>query len=134
MPSVATIVSASVTYQKGDGKGSISEIDDAKFNDGGSANTNYGSTTDLEIDSGDKTQCRQVPPTFSVAAPTRIPLGSVIVSATLTLQVFNSGDDALVYQLIEGWVESQATYNDRITAVGWSNPGRRRNGLAQGDS
>ena len=54
VPSVATIVSASVTYQKGDGKGSVSETDDAKLIDGGSADTNYGSTTDLEIDSGDK--------------------------------------------------------------------------------
>ena len=122
VPSVATIVSASVTYQKGDGKGSVSETDDAKLIDGGSAGTNYGSTTDLEIDSGDKHSVVKFPNIFGGGAD-QIPLGSVIVSATLTLQVFNQGDDPLVYQLIEGWVESQVTYNDRITAVGWSNPG-----------
>ena len=122
MPNVATIVSASVSYQKGDGKGSVSEIDDAKFIDGGSANNNYGSTTDLEIDSGDKHSVVKFPNIFGGGAD-QIPLGSVIVSATLTLEVDNSGDDPLVYQLIEGWVESQATYNDRTTGVGWSNPG-----------
>ena len=122
VPSVATIVSAGVTYQKGDGKGSVSETDDAKLLDGGAANTNYGSTTDLEIDSGDKHSVVKFPNIFGGGAD-QIPLGSVIVSATLTLEVFDQGDDPLVYQLIEGWVESQVTYNDRITAVGWSNPG-----------
>ena len=122
VPNVATIVSASVSYQKGDGKGSVSEIDDAKFNDGGSANNNYGSTTDLEIDSGDKHSVIKFPNIFGGGAD-QIPLGSVIISATLTLELFNPGDDPLVYQLIEGWVESQATYNDRTTGVAWSDPG-----------
>ncbi len=122
VPSVATIVSASVTYQTGDGKGSVSEADDAKLIDGGSADTNYGTTTDLEIDSGDKHSVIKFPNIFGGGAD-QIPLNSVIVSATLTLQVFDQGDDPLVYQLIEGWVESQVTYNDRITGVGWSNPG-----------
>ena len=51
-------------------------------------------------------------------------MGSTINSATLTLNLFDTTvADPTVYQLTEGWTESQVTWNDRSTGVSWTNEG-----------
>ena len=113
---------AQVTYQEGDGKGSVSQTDDAKVHSS-SPNNNYGATTDLWVDeSGHEHSFVKFPNIFGGGVD-QIPLGSWISSATLTMQVFGPGDNMLAYQLTEGWVESQVTWNDRSTGVGWTNSG-----------
>ena len=122
LPSGTTSASAGVTFQQGDGKAdNASDTDDAKIIEGSPTN-NYGGTDDLEIDEGDLHSVVKFPNLFGGGVD-QIPLGSLIISATLTLEVFNSGDDPLVYQLIESWVESQVTWNNRSTGVGWTSTG-----------
>lgn len=54
----------------------------------------------------------------------QIPLGSTINSATLTLKVKNSTDsDPDLYQLLEGWDESEVTWEERADDFGWSDEG-----------
>lgn len=49
-----------------------------------------------------------------------VPLGSEIVSATLELECTNVGDTLEVRRLMEGWVESEVTWNERSSGVDWS--------------
>ena len=123
MPSGTTAAApGSVTYQEGDGKGSVSEGHDAKIQEG-SPTSNFGSTTDMVIDaSAHEHSVIKFPNIFGVGA-NQIPLGSVITNATLTVEMFDPGDDVLVYQLIEGWVESEVTWNEASTGVSWTNLG-----------
>jgi len=112
-----------ISFQEGDGKGTPSEIDDAWL-DASLPDDNYGSSQDLEIDES-SIECHAVikfPNIFGGGA-NQIPLGSTIHSATLTVVVFDEGDNPDVYQLIEGWVESEVTWNSRSTGVSWSDPG-----------
>ena len=97
MPSGTTAAApGSVTYQKGDGKGSVSEGHDAKIQEG-SPTSNFGSTTDMVIDaSAHEHSVIKFPNIFGVGA-NQIPLGSVITNATLTVEMFDPGDDVLVY-------------------------------------
>jgi uncharacterized repeat protein (TIGR01451 family) len=89
----------------------------------GSPTTNYGSTTDLLVDaSGHVHTVIKFPNVFGGGVD-QIPLGSTITSATLTVQMYDPGDDVLVYQLTEGWVESEVTWNNRSTGVSWTNAG-----------
>ena len=111
-----------VTYQQGDGQGSVSDIDDAKILEA-SATTNYGSTKDLLIDASPHEHTVIKFPNIFGGGANQIPLGSTIISATLTGQVYNGGDDMLLYQLIEGWVEASVTWNEASTGVSWTNAG-----------
>ena len=122
VPNGTTAASGGVTYQEGDGKGSVSEGHDAKIQEG-SPTSNFGSTTDMVIDaSAHEHSVIKFPNIFGGGA-SQIPLGSTITSATLTLEVFDEGDDVLVYQLIEAWDEGQVTWNERITGTSWAAAG-----------
>ena len=112
-----------VTYQKGDGQGTDSEVDDARLL-GANATTNYGSLDRLDVDTGppDEHSVVKFPNIFGGGGG-QIPLGSSITSATLTLEVNNPGDDVLVYQLIESWDEATVTWNEASTGVSWTDAG-----------
>ena len=115
-----------VSYQKGDGKLSVSETDDARMNSG-SPTTNYGGTDFLVVDQDAENHSVLKFPNIFGTGPNQIPPGSRILNATLTVWVFDAGqgdeDCPSVYQLIEGFDEAQVTWNNRITAVPWSNTG-----------
>ncbi len=116
-----------VTYQKGDGKGIISETDDTTF-DQTVPNTTWiddgQDVTHIEVDlSPERHTVLKFPNIFGGGA-NQIQPGSVIISATLTLRLDNEGTDCPdVYQLTEGWTELEATWNSRKTGVSWSDPG-----------
>jgi subtilisin-like proprotein convertase family protein len=111
-----------ITYQRGDGKGSVSETDDASLRSDNPA-TNYGSAVDLLVDdSPDYHTVIKFPNIFG-GGSNQIPLGSAITSATLTVEVYDSGTDIDVYQLTESWIEDQVTWNNRLTGTAWSNAG-----------
>ena len=121
VPSAATSATG-VTYQEGDGKGIVSDTDDAEIR-AGSATSNYGSLPSLNVDASAHVHTVIKFPGIFGGGANQIPLGSTIASATLTMEVNGSGDDMLVYQLIEGWVESQVTWNQGSTGVNWTNAG-----------
>ena len=111
-----------VTYQKGDGQGSVSEIDDALIH-GVNATTNYGNGTYLNGDGNpNKHSVIKFPGIFGGGAG-QIPLGSSITSATLTVELYEVGDNIQLYQLIESWVEASVTWNEASTGVSWTNAG-----------
>ncbi len=113
-----------ITYQKGDGKGTVSETDDAEL-DASHPNTNAGTNVVQNID-GDNPHIHFVLkfPNIFGAGTNQIPLGSTITSATLTLNLFDSTDvDPSVFQLTEGWTESEVNWNHRTTEAGWTNAG-----------
>ena len=119
VPSGTTSASGGVTFQEGDGKlNGASDTDDARLM-AASATTNYGSLDRLDIDDGGSLHEHSVIkfPSIFGGGVDQIPLGSSITSATLTLEVNNSGHDVLVYQLIEGWVEATVTWNEASTGV-----------------
>ncbi len=54
----------------------------------------------------------------------QIPAGATIISATLQLTLWNTGDAVSAYQLLEDWDEATATWNSRGMGLGvWTNPG-----------
>jgi hypothetical protein len=111
-----------VTYQKGDGKGTVSETDDA-FIRSTAATTNYGSDAALLVDnSPDQHTAIKFPNIFGGGA-NQIPLGSTITSATLTVEVYDPGTDIDVYQLTESWIEGEVSWTNRVTGTAWSNAG-----------
>ncbi|MGD2037980.1 MAG: DNRLRE domain-containing protein, partial [Desulfobacterales bacterium] len=116
------ISETTVTYQKGDGKGSVSETDDASLRSD-NPTTNYGSAVDILVDdTPDYHTVIKFPNIFGGGA-NQIPLGSTVTSATLTVEVYDPGTDIDVYQLTESWIEDQVTWNNRVTGTGWSNAG-----------
>ena len=56
---------------------------------------------------------------------TDITPGTVLSSATLHLwcNTNNIAGNIAVHRILVEWIDSQATYNNRMTAVGWSTPG-----------
>ena len=125
VPSGTTSASAGVTFQQGDGKlNGASDTDDARLLQS-DADTNYGSLDRLDVDDGGSLHEHSVVkfPNLFGGGVDQIPLGSSITSATLTLEANNSGDNVLVYQLIEGWVEATVTWNEANTGVSWTDAG-----------
>ena len=114
---------STVTYQKGDGKGAASETDDAYIREP-DPNTNYGTLTICVADQTSHYHCVVKFPNIFGNGANQISLGSTILSATLTMNVVDPGVvDPTVYQLTEAWAESQVTWNSRLTAVSWTDPG-----------
>ncbi len=110
------------TFQEDDVPGSVNETDDARLM---SANPtiNYGPLNRLDVDAGVHEHTVIKFPNIFGGGAGSIPLGSRILSATLTLEVNNPGDDVLLYQLIESWDEATVTWNEASTGVSWTNAG-----------
>ena len=92
------------------------------------ATVNQGGVTTCGVDQDGHDHCVLKFPNIFGNGANQIPLGSTIVSATLTLYVENDGaNDGLscpqVFQLTESWTEAQATWDLRSTGVNWANPG-----------
>lgn len=116
-----------VTYQKGDGKGSVSETDDTVIDETVPNTTWVDDGQDIshfEVDlSAHRHTILKFPNIFGNGTD-QIPPGSLILSATLTLNMDNEGTDCPDgYQLNEGWTESEATWNSRRTGVSWTDAG-----------
>ena len=119
-----TSAAATLTFQKGDGKGAPSETDDSEIQ-ADSPTTNFSTSDKVNIDgTGPHGHGVLKFPNIFGSGPNQIPLGSTISSATLTVRVSGTTDvDPTVYQITESWVESQVTWNDRSTGVSWTDPG-----------
>jgi hypothetical protein len=114
--------SRTIVYQRGDGKGSVSETDDASLRSD-NPTLNYGADAALLVDnSPDYHAVIKFPNIFGGGA-NQIPLGSTITSATLTVEVFDPGTDITVYQLTESWIEGEVSWTNRVTGTAWSNAG-----------
>jgi hypothetical protein len=87
--------------------------------------TNYGSATELQID-GFAPHAHSVLKFLNMFGEGvgQIPLGTQIDSATLKVDCTSTAVSAPnIYLLIEDWVESEATWNERSNGVTWSNAG-----------
>lgn len=95
--------------------------------------TNDGAGTILNID-GQTPHAHAVfkYPNLFGNDPGQVPLGVEIVSATLTVNCFNPGNLMTAYRLLEDWVETETTWNNRSAGVSWGNPGA--DGAASHDS
>ena len=89
----------------------------------GQATQNFGTDTNLEVDGDDGG--------FDLAAllrwqitPADIPAGSLIVGASISLDVTNeTGGPYEITQILRDWDESQATWNVFRTGLSWAAPG-----------
>lgn len=62
-------------------------------------------------------------PNLFGSANEQVPPGAEIQSAQLTVNCFNAGNTISAYRLLEDWVESEATWNQRQSSVAWGNVG-----------
>lgn len=53
----------------------------------------------------------------------QVPAGSIVTSATLTVNCTNPGQSMRLYRLTEDWVEDQATWTQRQNGVAWGAAG-----------
>ncbi|MDP6670797.1 MAG: DNRLRE domain-containing protein [archaeon] len=53
----------------------------------------------------------------------QISLGTKINSAVLSINCFNKGKDISAYLVLEGWAETEATWNERKSGLAWTNAG-----------
>lgn len=120
---VAAPPEVEVTFQNGDGKGAVSETDDADL-ESDKDDKNSGDRGSLKIDaSPHKHAVLKFPNIFGDGAG-QIPPGSTINSATLTLNISKSTNpDPTVYRIIESWNESKVTWSERRDDDEWSNDG-----------
>ena len=113
----------SVSYQEGDGKGFVSVTDDAWLNQA-TPDTNDGVSNKCVVGLSPHQHCVLKFPSIFGDGPDQIPRGSKILNATLSLFLSNTGTTCpTVYQLTEGWMEAEVTWNSRAAAVGWTSPG-----------
>jgi outer membrane protein assembly factor BamB len=112
-----------VSYREGDGKGAVSETNDT-YIDETTPSTNYGGGLIFEIDQAPHRHALLKFPNIFGNGVNQIPPGSVVLSATLTVQVVDTGSTCpTLYQLTEGWTELEATWISRRTAVSWTDAG-----------
>jgi hypothetical protein len=71
-------------------------------------------------------------PTLVGTGSGQVPPGAIITSASLQLNCTNAGSTMRVFRLIESWVESQATWNQRSTGVNWGSAGAEGTGSNSG--
>lgn len=85
---------------------------------------NAGSASDLNIDglSPHAHVLLKYPNLFGSESE-QVPLGAEIQSAQLAVNCFNVGNTLTVYRLLEEWVESEVTWNQRQSGVLWGNVG-----------
>ena len=120
---VTTPMDVDVTFQKGDGKGAVSETDDAHL-ESDDEDDNFGGRRSLNVDGRPHHHAVLKFPNLFENGDGQIPLGSTINSATLTLRVSNTtNEDPTVYRVIEPWTESEVTWSERSVDVDWSDEG-----------
>ena len=88
--STATATADVVSYQQGDGKGVVSDTDDATVNET-SSGTNYGTAVTCNVDQSGHQHCLVKFPNIFGNGANQIPPGSTIQSATLTMYVSRRG-------------------------------------------
>jgi len=87
-------------------------------------NTNYGAVASINIDGATPHGHGVVKfPNLFGAGPGQAPLGATILSAQFQVNCTNVGNTVNVYRLLEDWVESEATWNQRAGGVSWGNAG-----------
>ena len=113
--------SGTFSYQEGDSN-SYSGTRDT-YIDSGFPTTNYANS-DVLVD-GSPTLQRGLIKFENIIGRNyyQIPENSTINNANLTFYVSDTGDLTSVYQVLENWTESQATYNNRLTGTSWSTSG-----------
>jgi hypothetical protein len=53
----------------------------------------------------------------------KIPYDSSITSSTMSVYVYDTGNAATAYEILEDWTQSQATYNGRLSGTSWGSTG-----------
>ncbi len=97
----------------------------------GSKNTNYGSATSLWAHGGPD----RAPVLQWDLAPTKIPPGSSVLSAWLTLYVDNTSPNRYpIYEMKRSWVESRANWNRYDSGKSWQTPGALGIGTDRGSA
>jgi hypothetical protein len=125
---VSATPAPTMAYQTGDGKGSVSEVDDSLL-DAANPTINYGTDTSINVDGSPVQHAVIKFPNIFGPGANQIPRGSVITSATLEVYIpSDTGSDATVYQLTEAWNESQVTWDNRLTGQPWTDPGANGTG------
>ena len=111
------------SFQDGDGKGSVSDAEDAELHEGG-PDSNFGFGTTINIDDSNHRHIVLKFGNIFGTGSNQIPTGSTINSASLTLEITNTTNvNPTVYQLIESWVEGEVTWNSGSAANAWTTPG-----------
>ena len=114
--------SAVVDFQEGDVRG-YSQTQDTYISSG-SATTNFGSSESIIVD-GSPTIERGLIKFDNIFGTNRnqIPYNSTISGANITFVVFDIGNIVNVYEVLENWTESEASYNNRLTGTAWGSAG-----------
>jgi hypothetical protein len=113
--SVETLVTINVVGQASfrNGVGGYTGTQDTEIS-GDNPNTNYGTAGTVEIDRDGPGRDQQVLLRFDNIFGTgagQVPLGATITSATLTLQVNDSGDSPTMHRMLVDWSQDTATFN-----------------------
>ena len=123
----SSVQAATLTYQQGDG-GPFSDTEDT-FLAVDNPGTNYSSMSRLSVDQEDDDYGTEdthslvwFPDAFGSASG-QVPIGATVTSATLTLRVFDWGDQINAHRALESWVAAQSTWNSRSNGLSWTNPG-----------
>jgi hypothetical protein len=119
---------ADATLYVGDGLTTVSlsgpsEVEDTQLT-ANTPNSNQANAVTIEIDAqGPHAHGLMKFPNLIGAGVGQVPAGTSIVSATLEVNCTNAGDEMQVYRLTEGWVEGEATWNERTAGVLWTDAG-----------
>jgi len=119
---VANPCSGTISYQDGDSN-SYSSTEDS-YVTSANQNTNYGTDTFLTVDSSPDTERSLVKFDNIIGyGLNKIPYGSTISSADLSLTVYDTGDNPNFYELLQNWNEDEVTYLYRTSADLWGSAG-----------
>ncbi|MBN1422274.1 MAG: alkaline phosphatase [Planctomycetes bacterium] len=87
-------------------------------------NTNYEGNSSLNVDgSGPHAHGLMIFPTLIGSGPGQVPPGASIDSATLRVNCYNQGALMKMHRLLEDWVPTEVTWNQRKAGVAWGNAG-----------
>jgi hypothetical protein len=117
---VGRACSGIMTYREGDSRSFAGTYD--TYISGDAPTTNYGDSADLLADTSPAYRSLIMFDVLGYGAY-KIPYDSTINGANITVQVYDAGDNPSVYEVLENWTESQATYNNRLTGTAWSSTG-----------
>ncbi|MCW8966590.1 MAG: DNRLRE domain-containing protein, partial [Candidatus Pacearchaeota archaeon] len=85
--------------------------------------TNYGSSNDLRLDTSPVYRTLLKFEDIFGYGLNKIPYDSSISNADLNVYVYDGGNPFAVYQILEDWEESSATYNGRLPGQTWESIG-----------
>ncbi len=101
----------------------VNVTDDVELNKD-TPTVNYGNRTSFNVDKKEPLANVLIKfPNIFGPGEKQIPLGTKINLAVLTLDCFNKGKNFTAYRVLEDWVESEATWEERKEGVAWSDPG-----------